>query len=110
MISKLYKKVHKPEALAIKKDQSISMDIAKNWRGEAEVKDQYLEPSKVSSVKMLFHSLCPSKCILRCLKKNKSEDLYDKAMKYYEQEIDIIEMIRNFREIRIVLREFIMRK
>ena len=31
-------------------------------------------------------------------------------MKNYEKEIDIIEMIRSFREIRIVLREFMMRE
>ena len=42
MISKLYKKVHKNEAHALKKDKSIGFDIAKNWRGEGEEKDQYL--------------------------------------------------------------------
>ena len=110
MISKLYKKVHKTEAHALKKDKSLGIDIAKNWRGEGEGKDQYLEPNKVSSLKMLAHALCPSRCLLRCLKKNKSEDLYGKAMTHYEQEIDIIEMVRNFREIRVVLREYIMRK
>ena len=59
---------------------------------------------------MLSYATCPSKCLLKCLKKNKSEDLYSKAMTYYEQEIDIIEMIRNFREVRVVLREYMMRK
>ena len=36
--------------------------------------------------------------------------MFDKGMKNYEKEIDIIELIRSFREIRIVLREYIMRE
>ena len=44
------------------------------------------------------------------MRKNKSEELFDKGMKNYEKEIDIIELIRSFREIRIVLREYIMRE
>ena len=84
MISKLYKKVEKTEAHALKKDKTIGIDMAKSWRGEGEAKDQYLDRFKVSSLKMLAHSIFPCACCLRCLKKNKSEELSEKGMKYYE--------------------------
>lgn len=110
MISKLYKKVEKSEAHALKKDKSIGLDIAKSWRGEATVTDQFLDPNKVSSLKMLAHDSLICKCFTGCLKKNKSEELFEKGMQYYEKEIDIIELLRAFREIRIVLKEYIMRE
>ena len=45
MISKLYKKVEKSEAHALKKDKSIGLDIAKSWRGETAVTDRFLDPN-----------------------------------------------------------------
>ena len=83
MISKLYKKVEKSEAHALKKDKSIGLDIAKNWRGETTETDQFLDPNKISSLKLLAHDSLICKCFTGCLKKNKSEELFEKGMQYY---------------------------
>ena len=111
MISKLYKKLEKPEAQRLKRqNSSVNFDIVKDWKGKAKHNDKLLQPTKVSSIKLYIYECCNCLCLTKCLRKNRSEELFDKGMKNYEKEIDIIEMIRSFREIRIVLREFISRE
>jgi len=58
---------------------------------------------KTSSFRLFLQYLCPMCCLCLCLKPNKRERIVERCRTQYLKEIDIVEHIMQFREIRAEL-------
>ena len=71
-----------------------------------------LKPNKISSMKMLFFAALPNswrdklnenKC--KCLRRGENYRMFEKGIKKYEEEIDIVTLIRDLRWLKLAVTE-----
>ena len=69
-------------------------------------------PNKISSMKMLFFAAIPNlwrerlnNNRFKCLRRGKNYRLFEKGIKKYEEEIDIVTVIRDMRWLKIAVNE-----
>lgn len=55
---------------------------------------------KTSSFRLFLQYMCPKCCLCLCLKPNKRERIVNRCREQYVKEIDIVEHIMQFREIK----------
>ena len=71
-----------------------------------------LNPKKVSSLKMLFFESIPNswrerliKTKYRCLRRGKNYTKFEDGIKQYEEEIDIVTLIRDLRWLKMAVND-----
>jgi len=58
---------------------------------------------KISSLRQFVHFMCPTQCLCLCFKPNRRERIMASCRDQYFREIDIVEHIMQFREVRAEL-------
>lgn len=71
-----------------------------------------LNPKKVSSLKMLFFAAIPdswrkklSESPIKCLRRGKNYNMFEKGIQRYEEEIDIVKLIQELRWLKLAVIE-----
>ena len=67
-----------------------------------------LDSFKISQLKLFFLRLMP--CLSRCMHLNKEEQLFEEGRKLYEGQVNIVEFMKTFRELKAVVKEMIGRE